>query len=69
MSRYIEPTVNGDNKGLTELTAMCKQLEDNAANMSEAELAKAITEMNYETRVFLRPELKVITNENRFNNQ
>jgi len=63
MRGYIDKTEIG--KDLKELRLLCKSVEDNAANMSELELALAITEMNYQTRVFLRPELKIIPNENR----
>ena len=50
MKGYIEPYTGSE---LKKLTALCKEVESNAANMSEAELAKAITEMNYQTRKFL----------------
>jgi len=62
MRGYIEPAVGKD---LEQLIAICRQVESNAVNMTEEELKLALSEMHYETRVYLRPELKVIPNENR----
>ena len=64
MKGHIEKQSKFSQVELDLLTEQCKTIEDNAHLLTEAQLAKEISEMHYNTRVFLRPELKQIINEN-----